>query len=161
MSIDQPLSPPAPSPRLPPRWVIRTAWKIHRGLYRVTGGRLGLRAPTSDSYGLAQLTVTGRKSGQARSVMIGYYRDGDDFVTMAMNGWDGPEPAWWLNLQAHPQASLTLTDVTVDVTGRPADADERLRLWERWRHYDKGLDGYASRRPHETAVVILTPVDGT
>ena len=146
------------APWLPPRWFIRTAWKIHRGLYRITGGRFGLRQPGPDRYGLGRLTATGRRTGQERSVMIGYYRDGDDFVTMAMNGWGEPEPAWWLNLQAEPRGSLTLADITVDVTGRAADGDERDRLWERWRHFDKGLDACASRRPNETAVVVLSPV---
>jgi hypothetical protein len=89
--------------------------------------------------------------------MIGYYQDGDDYVTMAMNGWGAPEPAWWLNLQAEPRASLTLTDVTLDVTGSAASGEERERLWDRWRDLDKGLDGYATRRPNETAVVMLTP----
>jgi len=89
--------------------------------------------------------------------MIGYYRDQDAFVTMAMNGWGADEPAWWLNLQAEPRASLTLPDITVDVVARAAHGDERERLWDRWRHYDKGLDGYATRRPTETAVIVLTP----
>ena len=119
--------------------------------------RFGLREPRADRYGLAFLTTTGRRSGAARGVMIGYYADGDDLVTMAMNGWGAPEPAWWLNLQSDPQATLTLTDGTIDVIGRAATGSERERLWDRWRQLDKGLDGYASRRPTETAVVILTP----
>jgi len=160
MSSDHTPAVPESSPWLPPRWFIRTAWKIHRNLYRITGGRFGLRQPGPDKYGLARLTVTGRRTGQDRSVMIGYFRDGDDFVTMAMNGWGEPEPAWWLNLLADERASLTLPDVRVDVIGRAAQADERDRLWDRWRHYDKGLDGYATRRPSETAVVVLSPVKG-
>jgi deazaflavin-dependent oxidoreductase (nitroreductase family) len=146
------------SPFLPPRWVIRTAWKIHRSLYRATGGRFGLRVPRADRYGLAFLTTTGRRSGLARGVMIGYYADGDDLVTMAMNGWGAAEPAWWLNLQAHPQATLALPDGSIDVVARAADGAERARLWDRWRQLDHGLDGYATRRPTETAVVVLTPV---
>lgn len=31
--------------KVPPRWFIRLAWSIHRGLYRLTGGRFGLRRP--------------------------------------------------------------------------------------------------------------------
>lgn len=142
---------------LPPRWVITTAWKIHRALFRWSKGRLGLRKPNAKTYGLAQLTTTGRRSGEARSIMIGYYEDGGDFVTMAMNGWGAAEPAWWLNLQANPEATLTLVDGAVEVVGRAADSDERPRLWERWQDIDKGLDGFASRRPTETAVVILSP----
>jgi len=145
------------TPFLPPRWFVKAAWRVHRGLYRISGGRFGLRTPRPDRYGLAQLTTTGRRSGEPRSVMIGYYLDGDDVVTMAMNGWGAAEPAWWLNLQAHPEASLVLPDGRVDVVGRAADSDERERLWQRWSELDHDLDGYAARRPTETAVVILTP----
>ena len=151
---------PAKSPFLPPRWVITTAWKIHRALYRVSKGRFGLRRAKGDTYGLAQLTTTGRRSGLERSVMIGYFCDGDDIVTMAMNGWGAAEPAWWLNLQSEPTANLTMPNGTVAVTARAAAGPERDRLWQRWSEIDEGLDGYASRRPNETAVVILTPTSG-
>jgi hypothetical protein len=39
---------------------------------------------------------------RAPSVILGYYEDGPNLVSMAMNGWGAAEPAWWLNLQAHP-----------------------------------------------------------
>jgi hypothetical protein len=29
-------------PWLPPRWFVRLAWLVHRGIYRVTAGRAGL-----------------------------------------------------------------------------------------------------------------------
>ncbi len=150
-------TPETKAPFLPPRWIVTTAWKIHRSLYRLTGGRFGLRSPRPDRYGLASLTTTGRRTGQPRSVMIGYYVDDGDIVTMAMNGWGAPEPAWWLNLQAEPSARLTLPGESVDVTGRAAVGPERERLWQRWRDLDKGLDDYAARRPDETSVVVLTP----
>lgn len=89
--------------------------------------------------------------------MIGYYHDGDDIVTMAMNGWESAEPAWWLNLMAEPRASLILDDEAIPVIGRAATGEERERLWQRWRDLDKDLDSWASRRGRETAVVILTP----
>jgi hypothetical protein len=37
--------------------------------------------------------------------------------------------------------------------------EERERLWQRWREIDENLDGFAARRPHETAVVVLEPRD--
>ena len=58
--------------RVPPRWFVRLAWRVHRGLYRVTGGRLGLWAPKPDKWGTLRLTTTGRRSGQQRSVLLGY-----------------------------------------------------------------------------------------
>ncbi len=148
---------PEKSGFLPPRWLIRGAWKVHKALYRWSGQRFGLPRPKPGAYGLAHLTTIGRRSGLERSVMIGYYEDGGDYVTMAMNGWGAAEPAWWLNLQDHPDVTLTLTDKTVSVRGSAAEGDERDRLWERWCAIDKGLEGYAARRPRQTAVVVLSP----
>ena len=145
------------TPRLPPRWFIRAAWSTHRTIYRLSGGRFGLRRPKPGVYGLARLTTTGRRSGEERSVMFGYFEDGSNLVTMAMNGWGEGEPAWWLNLQATPEARVNLFDGNRDVTGRAASGDERERLWALWAEIDKNLDEYASRRSGETAVVVLQP----
>jgi deazaflavin-dependent oxidoreductase (nitroreductase family) len=90
--------------------------------------------------------------------MVGYFEDGPDLVTMAMNGWDEAEPAWWLNLQAHPEASVDLADGRREVRGRAAEGEERSRLWNRWREIDTNLDAYAALRSAETAVVILEPL---
>ena len=89
--------------------------------------------------------------------MVGYFEDGPNLVTMAMNGWGEGEPAWWLNLQAHPDAQVDLVDGARLVTGRAAGGEERERLWSRWREIDEGLDAFAARRSTETAVVILEP----
>jgi deazaflavin-dependent oxidoreductase (nitroreductase family) len=104
-----------------------------------------------------RLTTTGRRTGQERSVMVGYFEDGSNLVTMAMNGWADGEPAWWLNLQANPEASVDLAEGRRTVRGRAAEGEERSRLWARWREIDTNLDAYAARRSAETAVVILEP----
>lgn len=140
---------------VPPRWFVRLAWYAHRGLYRVTAGRLGLWRPKAKRWGTMRLTTTGRRTGQARSVILGYVEDGPNLVTMAMNGWASEEPAWWLNLQAHPVAQVSLADGTRSVRGRAAVGDERSRLWSRWREIDPKLDGYAALRSGETAIVVL------
>jgi len=91
-------------------------------------------------------------------VIIGYYEDGPNLVSMAMNGWGAAEPAWWLNLQADANAVVDLAGgERREVLGRAASGDERERLWQRWRELDKNLDSYAARRPRETAVVVLEP----
>jgi F420H(2)-dependent quinone reductase len=142
---------------LPPRWFIRSFWKGQRALYAVTGGRLGLRPVTEKQWGMMRLRTIGRRSGVERIAILGYFEDGDDLVTMAMNGWGDPEPAWWLNLQANPDAMVDLPGGSRAVRGRAAGPDERPRLWARWAVYDKDLDAYAARRSRETAVVILSP----
>lgn len=153
---------PAKASRLPPRWFIRLFWLFHRALYRITGGRVGLRAPTPTSWGMMRLHTVGRRSGKARVAILGYYEDGPNLVTMAMNGWGEPEPAWWLNAQALPEATVDLVNGRRAVRIRAASEEERPRLWARWAEYDgeANLEGWAARRPHQTAVVILEPRQG-
>jgi len=145
------------SPSLPPRWFIRLFWTLQRGLYSVTGGRLGLRTATANRWGMMRLHTVGRRSGEERVAILGYFEDGPDLVTMAMNGWADPEPAWWLNLQAQPDVTVDLPGGARAVHAHAADKDERPRLWAMQATYDKDLEGYAARRSRETAVVILSP----
>lgn len=149
--------PTVKTPRLPPRWFIRLAWFAHRRLVGLTGGRLGLWRAKPKGWGALRLTTIGRRTGRERSVIVGYFEDGPNLVTMAMNGWGEGEPAWWLNLQAHPDVQVDLRGGPRRVTARAAEGDERGRLWARWREIDKNLDAYAARRSTQTAVVILEP----
>lgn len=49
-----------------------------------------------------------------------------------MNGWSTPEPAWWLNLQARPEAVVELSgSIRREVLGRAAVGSEREDLWQR------------------------------
>jgi deazaflavin-dependent oxidoreductase (nitroreductase family) len=151
------MSEPEKTPSLPPRWFIRSFWVAQRAAYALSGGRFGLRSARADHWGMLRLRTVGRRTGKERVAILGYFEDGPDLVTMAMNGWGDPEPAWWLNLQAHPDVTVDLPGGSRAVRGRAASAEERPRLWARWAVYDKGLDAYAARRSRETAVVILSP----
>ena len=62
--------------RMPPRWVIKTIWSLHRAAYSLTGGRFGLRTPTSERWGMLRLTTVGRRTGQRRVAILGYLEDG-------------------------------------------------------------------------------------
>jgi F420H(2)-dependent quinone reductase len=143
---------PGRRPFLPPRWFIRLAWVTHRAAYRLTGGRRGLWIPKGDGWGTLLLTSVGRRSGRSREAILGYIEDGPNLVTLAMNGWGAAEPAWWLNLQAHPEATIQLKGRTMSVRARAAVGEERDRLWARW-----DVEGYADLRPNGTAVVVLEP----
>jgi deazaflavin-dependent oxidoreductase (nitroreductase family) len=147
-------------PWLPPRWFIRLAWLAHRAVYRLTGGRRGLSVPKDDAFGHMRLRTVGRRSGQERVAMLGYFHDGPDLVTLAMNGWGDPEPGWWLNLLANPDAMVDLKVGSRPVRARAAVGEERSRLWATFNAY-KGwgtdISAFARRRSRETAVVVLEP----
>ena len=151
------------APPASPRVFVRIAWVLHRAYYRLTGGRRGLWRPKAGAkFGTMRLTTLGRRSGQPRVAIVGYYEDGPNLVTMAMNGWAEAEPAWWLNLQAHPDTVVELKDGPRAVRARVAAGAERERLWASFCDYPgwgKDLDALAARRGAERAVVILEPRD--
>ncbi|XSS48126.1 nitroreductase/quinone reductase family protein [Propionibacteriaceae bacterium Y2011] len=80
---------------------------------------------------------------------------------MAMNGWGEAHPAWWLNLQANPDATVVLPGGEERaVRATEATGNERDRLWATFRTLeDDGtdLDALAALRSRRTPVVVLAP----
>ena len=147
-----------PSPHVPAS-LIRTIWMGHRALHRLTRGGF-LREPAPGRWGMLRLTTVGRRTGRSRVAILGYIEDGGRLAIPAMNGWQAPDPAWWLNLQAQPEATVVLpTGETRRVVARAADPAERDRLWQAL--VDLGTAAYthanARQRPQETAIVVLEP----
>jgi deazaflavin-dependent oxidoreductase (nitroreductase family) len=151
-----------PSPQVP-RVIVRSIWLVHRAAYRLTGGRFGLRTATEARWGMLRLRTSGRRTGKERIAIVGFIEDGSNIVTPAMNGWADPEPAWWLNLQANPTATIELPDGTTrTVTARPAAGEERDRLWRAFVDLGSAAfsDANAALRTRETAIVVLEPRAG-
>ena len=142
-----------------PRWLVRTIWIVHRFVFRFTRGRIGLRPATTTQWGMLRLRTVGRQTGKARVAIVGYIEDGPNLVTPAMNGWAQPEPAWWLNLQANPEATVELLDGPRKVTARAAIGEERARLWKKFVDLNSSAftDASAALRSVETAIVIFEP----
>lgn len=114
--------------------------------------------PKKRGWGALRLITVGRRTGRHRAVLVGYIEDGDNLVTMAMNGWGEDEPRWWLNLQARPETTVQTRDGVRAVRAHRAEGAERARLWARWAAIDRNLDSYAARRLGETAVVVFEPL---
>ncbi|MCH1883517.1 nitroreductase/quinone reductase family protein [Agrococcus sp. ARC_14] len=149
-------------PSVPPRWFIRTAWVVHRGLYAITGGRFGLARPRPGKYGMLRLHTVGRTTAAPRVAILAYYEDGQDLVLMAMNGWADAHPAWWLNLRAHPDASVDLPDGSMRVRAREAQGLERERLLAGWEPYSDGpsITEYEQLRTRRVPMIVLEPTAG-
>ena len=140
-------------PFVPPRWFVVAAWAVHRAIYRWTGGRRGLWRAKPDKWGTILLHTVGRKSGKERIAILGYQPDGENLVTVAMNGWGEGDPAWWLNLRAQPDATVELKGETRAVRARTAEGDEAARLWKLF----PGNAPYVAARATKTPLVVLEP----
>src|SRR5918992_277697 len=128
-------------PKRPPAWFVHGAWRVHRALNKLSGGRFLWTTSNKRGWGALRLTTIGRKSGQERSVIVGYLEDGPNLVALAMNGWDEGHSAWWLNLEVHPDAVVRLArQQPRPVRARPSTGEERDRLWQRWVADDPRID---------------------
>lgn len=145
-------------PRVPPQWFVHSAWRAHRALYRLSGGRFLWTPSNKRGWGALRLTTIGRKSGQERSVIIGYVEDGPNLVALAMNGWKEGHPSWWLNLEAYPDAVVRLArQYPRPVHARRSTGEERDRLWQRWIAVDLRSSPTCRPPPAPASVVEAVP----
>jgi deazaflavin-dependent oxidoreductase (nitroreductase family) len=142
--------------------VVHTAWRAHRALYRLSGGRSLWTTSSKRGWDALLLTTIARKSGEERRVIIGCLKAGANLVALAMDGWDEGHPSWWLNLEAHPDAVVHLAgEHPRSVRARAAAGDECDRLWQRWVAVDPNLDAYAGRRETTVPFVVFEPRDAS
>jgi deazaflavin-dependent oxidoreductase (nitroreductase family) len=105
------------------------------------------------------LMTTGRRSGKARTAALTYFRDGADLAVIGSFGGSDLAPAWWLNLQRDPQASVLIGGTTSWVTAREANAEEHDRLWPLVTTTHPGYARYQKRTARLIPIVVLTPED--
>jgi deazaflavin-dependent oxidoreductase (nitroreductase family) len=110
------------------RWLIALITVAHRWLYRATRGAIGHRIPVLD-WRFLLLTHVGRKSGRLHTIPLMYAPDGGRFVVVGSNAGDAHPPAWWLNLQAHPDARVQVGADELAVRAHLTHGEERARLW--------------------------------
>ncbi len=102
--------------------------KAHVWMYRSSGGR---RGATMGGRKLILLTTTGKKTGQARTVPVVPYFEGEDMYVMASMAGAPTHPAWFTNLQANPVVGVQLGADTWRARAEIVpEGPERDRLWK-------------------------------
>jgi deazaflavin-dependent oxidoreductase (nitroreductase family) len=107
---------------------------------------------------LLQLTTTGRKTGQRRTVPLLTVRDGDAWIVAASNGGADWEPGWWLNLQAGGGGVVEFQGRRTQVAGEELTGPAREEAWRRLNEQLAAYEGYQAKVRRTIAVVRLTPV---
>jgi deazaflavin-dependent oxidoreductase (nitroreductase family) len=132
--------------------ILKAGFRAHAELYERSDGRLGAWAglPT------LLLTVTGRKTGVARSTPLVYFEDGGRYVVVGSDGAARHDPQWWKNLQVDPRATVRVGRDKFPATASLATGDERARLWERGGEVNPMWKRYQTRTARELPVVIFT-----
>lgn len=128
----------------------------HVILYTASGGRID---PSNDQAGFLKLTSVGRKSGQQRTVMLMYIRDGDSYVVTASNGGKPQHPGWFFNVQSNPEVTIQLKGQQKKAVAEVAGPEKRNELWARLVEIAPMFASYPKRANREIPMVILRPVE--
>jgi deazaflavin-dependent oxidoreductase (nitroreductase family) len=131
--------------------------RLHTKLYERLGGRF------VDSVGFGRkvllLTTRGRKSGLLRTTPLVYMPLGEDVVVYASNGGKETAPAWWLNLQAEPTATIQIRQERRQVRARAATEAEYARIWPKAADYNPHWRKYEAAVARNIPLVLLERVD--
>jgi deazaflavin-dependent oxidoreductase (nitroreductase family) len=141
---------------MPSDAVLKTMNGVHRAMVKLTGGRFGYHLSGMD---VLELTTTGRKTGQARSVMLtSPLQEGDTIAVVASRGGDDHHPGWYHNLLANPDVQVAWKGQPArPMRARVADAEERARLWPLITADHANYAGYQRKTDREIPVVLLEP----
>jgi deazaflavin-dependent oxidoreductase (nitroreductase family) len=127
-------------------------WKIHKRVYRLTRGRVGGRLM---GLPVLLLDTQGRRTGRVRTSALMYLPDEDRFVVIASCLGEPRHPAWWLNLEAHPEAEIEIRGQRIPVVAREAQAAERERIWNEVVSRQGDYAEYEKRTDRRIPVVIF------
>lgn len=101
------------------------------------------------------LFTTGRKSGEERSHALIFEEWLDAYLVVASKGGTDAPPAWFLNLQADPEAEVQIKGERFAVRARVATDDEKPEMWatmvDAWPDYDD----YQKKTDRVIPVVVL------
>ena len=139
------------------RLAMELAARVDPWLLRKTGGRLS----STPHIKQVLLTVPGRRSGEPRTTPLLYFTQGDEVVLIASSFGRDKHPAWFLNVRAHPEVTLTSKGITARYVAREeTDEAERERLLALAGDMFVAYRGYVQRTTRRIPVVRLRPVTG-
>jgi len=141
-----------------PDWI-----RDHIRRYRETDGADGHMWDSSIAGGpglvpTLLLTTTGRRSGKPRTLPLIYTEVDGGYAVIASKGGAPDHPAWYRNLEAHPEVEVQVADRRFRARARDARGEERARIWKRMAEIYPGYDQYQARTDREIPVVVLEPV---
>ena len=119
-----------------------TAHHLDRVMTKLSRGRSSF-AGLVGGVPVVMLTTTGAKSGEQRTVAVFGIPHPDGLGLIASNFGGAKHPAWYHNLKANPQATVSIGRDTWHATARLATPGERDEIWA------KGLKIYPGWRKYE------------
>jgi F420H(2)-dependent quinone reductase len=138
----------------PPKGIIRAAGAIQRFAIISSGGRAGTGLL---DHPILLLHTIGRRTGKTRIQPLMYLREADGYLVAASFAGHDQDPAWLTNVQASPQATITVEGQQVPVLATIATPEERERLWPRFLSLSAAYAKYQRSTNRLIPIVKLSP----
>jgi len=80
---------------------------------------------------LMVLTTTGAKTGEPRTVVVTFTRDGDAYVVAGSKSGAPTDPYWFRNLRSNPVVRVEADRQAFEARATEVEGADREQLWER------------------------------
>lgn len=129
---------------------------VDTSILRLSGGKWDITHLSG--FPVIELTTTGAKSGQSRTLPLAGLPDGDRLVLIASNFGREHNPAWYYNLKVHPECMVKKSGRNGVYIARETEGEERERYWQLAVSYYIGYEAYKQRAAHrKIPVMVLEP----
>ena len=139
-------------------WILaRTLHQIDAVIIKFTKGRI---SATESLTGLPvlMLCTTGARTGKPRIVPVLALQDMNKLVLIASNFGQSRHPAWYYNLCANHEVTVSKGEYAETYIARETTGTERENYWNQAVNHYHGYDAYESRtRGRKIPVIVLTP----
>lgn len=138
------------------RFLSTRVTRLHAWLLGRARGRMRRSWLFAAGQPVLSLTTIGRRSGEPRTTAVACFVDGEELVLAGMNLGLERNPAWALNLEATPRATIEIAGKTVGVVARRATGEEAARLWRRWVQLQPSAEAVRRIAAREIPLFVLT-----
>jgi deazaflavin-dependent oxidoreductase (nitroreductase family) len=130
---------------------------LNAAAYKMSGGCLLNKGPASKPICL--VTMTGRKTGKKRDIPLMHVPHGEQRILVASLGGISKNPAWYYNLKATPDITITAEGVSRAYRARQVSPEEKAKLWPVIVDAYPPYDEYQARTDRDIPVFVCDPVD--
>jgi deazaflavin-dependent oxidoreductase (nitroreductase family) len=106
---------------------------------------------------IAQLTMTGARTGTLRTITLVGVPDDDRLALFATNFGRRRNPGWYYNLKAHPECQVVWRGERGTFIARETDGAEYEKYWRLGVAYYEGYEKYKLRAGRRIPVLVLEP----
>jgi deazaflavin-dependent oxidoreductase (nitroreductase family) len=137
----------------PPKWVLKTATRVHVLLHRLTGGGLNKLGGNEVCF----VTMTGAKSGRTLTIPLMYVPHEGGVLLVASQGGAPRNPVWYHNLVKHPDIEVEHRGDRLQLRARLAKPEEKAALWPICDQHYAPYEQYRARTTRDIPVFVCEP----